>query len=326
MARKRSGSRSVQKLLVRLIPPVVRSVGKMPRPKALAWGRRIGRLGHRFATKARRATDRNLAFAFPEMPPAQRAALSVACFEHWGAALFDFLKGITSDPADLLALVTGEEGMEHARPYLENRSGIVAVGAHLGSIELFARFVAAQGVRLAVVSRDPDDPGMREMVKQMRESGGFVTVDRNRPSGLRTLFRTLAEGGVAGILPDQNASDVFVPFFGAPAGVADGAAALALKTGCVVIPAFCLRNPDDTYRIVVREPIVPNQDADRDAEIRRITTEFTQVFEDVIRTVPDQYLWLHSRWRSSFDEKSRERWPAGYDFDALKARWEESGR
>ncbi|MFY7953557.1 MAG: lysophospholipid acyltransferase family protein [Armatimonadaceae bacterium] len=325
MARKRSGSLQIQQALVWLVPRLIRKVGTMPRAKALAWGRRLGRVGHRFAKKARRATDRNLAFAFPEMPPAERAALSIRCFEHWGAALLDFLKGITTDPKDLLALVTSQEGMEHARPYLESKAGIVAVGAHLGSLELFARFVAAQGVQLAVVTRDPDDPGMRSLVKQLRESGGFITVDRNRPSGLRTLFRTLADGGVAGILPDQNASDIFVPFFGAPAGVADGAAALALKTGCVVIPAFCLRNPDDTYRVIVREPIVPNQDADRDTEIRRITTEFTNVFEEVIRSAPEQYLWLHSRWRASFDESSRSKWPAGYDFDTLKAKWESGG-
>jgi len=325
MARKRSGSLQIQQTLVWLIPRLIRKVGKMPRAKALAWGRRLGRAGHRFARKARRATDRNLAFAFPELSSAERATLSVQCFEHWGAALFDFLKGITTDPTDLLALVTSEEGIEHARPFLDSKAGIVAVGAHLGSLELFARFAAAQGVQLAVVTRDPDDPGMRSLVKQLRESGGFMTVDRNRPSGLRTLFRTLADGGVAGILPDQNASDLFVPFFGAPAGVADGAAALAIKTGCVVIPAFCLRNPDDTYRIVVRAPIVPNPENDRDIEIRRITTEFTNVFEEVIRSAPEQYLWLHSRWRASFDESSRSKWPADYDFDTLKSRWESCG-
>ena len=325
MARNSSATRRLQRLTTRVVPVIIRRVGAMPRPNALAWGRRLGRLGYRFANKARRATDRNLAFAFPDMPAAERADLARRCFEHWGAALLDFLKGITTDPKDLLALVTSEEGMEHARPYLDSRSGIVAVGAHVGSLELFARFVAAQGVQLAVVTRDPDDPGMRALVKQLRESGGFTTVDRNRPSGLRTLFRTLADGGVAGLLPDQNASDIFVPFFGAPAGVADGAAALALKTGCVVIPAFCLRNPDDTYRIVVRPPIVPNPDADRDTEIRRITTEFTQAFEEIIRSAPEQYLWLHSRWRSSFDPASRNRWPEGYDYDTLKARWESNG-
>lgn len=287
-------------------------------------GRALGRLGFRCAKKARTSALRNLAFAFPELGPAERRALAIRCFEHWGSVTFDFLRCSRLDPATVLQLVTRIEGVEeHADPIIASGRGIVAVGAHLGAIDLFGRFAAARGVALTVVTRDPDDPGFRALVKDLRESGGYQTVDRQGGAALRKLVVALKHGEVVGILPDQNADDLFVPFFAAPAGVADGAAQLALRTGAAVVPAFCLRNDDDTYRIVVRPPILPDPDApDKDAEIRRITEAFTREFEAVIRTAPEQYLWLHNRWKGAFEERNRAKWPAGHDFDQLKARWE----
>lgn len=327
MSRRRSASGSFQRTLVRLIPAVLRLVGGLSRPATLALGRGLGRFGFRFATKARRSALRNLEFIYPNLPAEARRRLAVRCFEHWGMVTLDFLRCSRLDKAKVLELVTEVDGVEeHADPVLASGRGIVAVGAHLGAIDLFGRFAAARGVKLTVVTRDPDQPEFRALVKELRESGGYQTVDRQGGASLRKLLTALRSGEVVGILPDQNADDLFVPFFGAPAGVADGAAELALRTGAAVVPAFCLRNSDGSYRIVVRPPILPDPDAlDRQAEVRRITEAFTREFEAIIRTAPEQYLWLHNRWKGAFEPRNREKWPSGFDYDALKARWESGG-
>lgn len=324
MSRRRSSSGTLQRALVRIVPGVLHGLSRLSRRRTLALGRALGRFGFRTAKKARTSALRNVAFAFPELTPAEHRALAVRCFEHWGLVTLDFLRCSRMPRADVLKLVTSFEGVEeYAEPLLAEGRGIVAAGAHLGAIDLFGRFAAARGVALTVVTRDPDDPGFRALVKDLRESGGYQTVDRQGGAALRKLIVALTKGEVVGILPDQNADDLFVPFFGAPAGVADGAAQLALRTGAAIVPAFCLRNPDDTYRIVVRPPIFPDREApDRTAEVRRLTERFTQEFEAIIRTAPEQYLWLHNRWKGAFEPHNREKWPPGYDRDALKVKWE----
>lgn len=326
MPRSRALTALTQRTLARILPALLARVERMPRPRALALGARLGRLAYRLAGRTRATTLSNLRLAFPELDASAREALARRCFEHWGKVSMDFLKGPSYDRAALDAMVPVLDGYaQNAVPALDAGAGIVAVTAHLGAFELFGRYVGTHGIPMVVVARDPRDPAFGAAVRRLRESGGYRTVDSNGGLALRELLKALRRGEVVGILPDQNAGDVFAPFFGIPAGVADGAALLAYKTGAALIPAFCVLMPDDTYRIVVRPAIPVDRAADRAAEVERVTRLFTREIEDAVRAWPEQYLWLHNRWKSAFEEKNRARWPEGYDFDALRARWRERG-
>ena len=110
-------------------------------------------------------------------------------------------------------------------------------------------------------------------------------------------MQRLRGNGIVAIVPDQKSEDVFVPFFGRLAGTVAGPAVLSLKTGAGILPMFCPRQPDGTYRVVILPEIDPTPTGDTDADIRRIMAEITRVIEDIVRQYPDQWLWLHDRWR-----------------------------
>lgn len=295
----------------------------MPRKKALVRGATLGRIGWRVATKQRKITLRNLALCFPELSPSEREALAIRCFEHWGRTAMEFLKAPSYDEATTLALVTHLDGFaEHGKTALAAGRGIVAVTGHFGNFEFFGRFTGMSKVPLTAIVRAPSDPLFGGYVKRVRESGGYKTIDSYGGLSLRMLLKALKNGEVVGVLPDQNSNDLFVPFFGVPAGTADGAALLAYKTGAPIVPAFCVMRPDFSYEIVVRPPIEVDTSADRPTELLRVTALITQEIEWAARKWPEQYLWLHNRFKASFEPQYRDRWPAGYDYEALKSRWE----
>ncbi|MGC4047825.1 MAG: lysophospholipid acyltransferase family protein [Armatimonas sp.] len=312
-----------QRFLAATLPGLTRRIENMPRQKALARGAALGRMGWNLAKKQRRTTLRNLAIAFPELSPAEREDLARRCFIHWGKVTMDFLKAPSYDIETTKALVTNIEGFaEYGIPALESKKGVVAVTAHLGSFEIFGRYMGLSAIPLTVIVRAPSDPLFGGYVRRIRESGNYRTIDSYGGPTLRALLKALKNGEVVGILPDQNSNDLFVPFFGVPAGTADGASLLAYKTGAPLIPSFCALRPDDTYEIVIRPPIEVDPKADRAEELLRTTTLFTQEIEAAARRWPEQYLWLHNRFKASFDPQYKDRWPEGFDYEALKARWE----
>ena len=130
----------------------------------------------------------------------------------------------------------------------------------------------------------------------IRANGGYVG-----PAARRLAPRDPANGcannGIVAILPDQKSEDVFVPFFGRLAGTVAGPAVLSLKTGAGIVPMFCPRQPDGTYRVEILPEIDTTPTGDADADIHRIMADVTRVIEGVVRRYPDQWLWLHDRWR-----------------------------
>jgi KDO2-lipid IV(A) lauroyltransferase len=170
-----------------------------------------------------------------------------------------------------------------------------------------------------VVAREPEDPLFGAYVRRMRESAGFAVLGKG--SSARELLAVLRRGEMISLLPDQNSGDLFVPFFGVPVGTVAGPASLALHTGATLLPCYCVRRPDDTYEVLFFSPIPSVPMGDRQADLVRITGEVNRVLEQAVRRYPDQWLWLHNRWRSAFEEKNRARWPEGFDYEAARALW-----
>lgn len=313
-----------QRSLAALARGIAFRIEAMPRRKALLWGSRLGLLAYRAAKTPRRNAERNLRLAYGEaLSPAERDALVRRTFAHWGKMTLDFLKSASYTPEEMEALIAERIGWdEYGMPALQAGKGLILVTAHLGNFEIFARYVAARKIPLTVVARDPDDPVFGAYVQRLRTSAGYQVVHKGVSA--RPLLAALREGEVIGILPDQNSGDLFVPFFDVPAGTPTGPAQLALRTGAPVIPAFCILRPDDTYRILVRPPIPLPAGEDRATQIQQIMQAINQEIEAAVREYPEQWLWLHNRWKSAFEEKNRARWPAGYSFEAIEPRW--SGR
>jgi Kdo2-lipid IVA lauroyltransferase/acyltransferase len=311
-----------QRFLAAVMQNGAGKIERMPRERALRLGARLGRLGFAVVKRSRRSALRNLALAYGDtLTETERLALTRRVFEHFGKVTIDFVRTRALRPEAILKLISEIEGWdENAMAALALNKGLIAVSGHFGNFELFARFSVLQNVPLAIIVRDPENALFGDYVKRLRESSGYEVLSKGG-SG-RRLLQVLKENKVLGILPDQNSGDVFVPFFGCPAGTPDGPAQLALRTGAPIVPAFCHLKPDNTYKITIKPPILIKPTGDKLADITRAMTLVNLAIEEMVRQHPEQWLWLHNRWKASFEEKNRSRWPSGFDYDALRSRWE----
>ena len=316
--RRNFGTRLWQAIVLGVLRGATGTMQRLSRPAALRVGRGLGNLGYRVARRQRRYADRNLRLVFGETyTGAERDALTRRVFSHFGLCVVDFLRGPAYTGPVLDRLVSCD-GWEHVEKALAGGKGIIVLSAHLGNWELLGRWLAAKGVPLTVVAREPEEPLFAAYVRRIREGAGFTVL--NKGESARGLLAVLRRGAAVLLMPDQNSGDVFVPFFGVPAGTVAGPASLALHTGAPIVPSYCVREGDG-YRMLFLPPIPANKTENKEADVARIMTEANAVLEGVVRQYPDQWLWLHNRWKSAFEEKNRGRWPEGHDFTAAYARW-----
>jgi len=246
-------------------------------------------------------------------------------FEHFAAMMFEFIKASVYTPEEVIGLADLEPGTaETIDALMQLDTGVITVIPHLGNFEFLARWAGCSGHDMTAVVREPDDPAFAALVDELRAGCNYKIV--NKGNAFRPLLRALSNRGAVGILPDQNSGDCFVPFFGMPAGTVLGPAKLAAATGAPIMPLFCTREPDDRYRMWFGQQITPHPDARSlgESELLRMTREINLQLELGIRRVPGQYLWMHNRFKSAFEEKNRSRWPADIDVEAVTSRWETS--
>jgi KDO2-lipid IV(A) lauroyltransferase len=318
----RGVTRFWQRIVVAALAGTSGLMQRLPAPTAARFGRGLGRLGYRVAARQRHYAARNLRltrFLGEADSPAARDDLTHAAFAHFGQCLVEFLRGPALAGRDLDTLVRcdGWEHMERARR--DKNGSVIILSAHLGNWEILGRWLAHKGLPLTVVAREPEAPPLAVYMRRMREGAGFAVLSKGKSA--RELLAVLRRGEAIFLMPDQNSGDVFVPFFGVPAGTVAGPASLALHTGAPILPVYCLREKDGSFRVLIQPPVPVETSGDRDADVARIMTAMNARLEGVIRDYPDQWLWLHNRWKSAFEEKNRDRWPAGYDFAEAHARW-----
>lgn len=309
-----------QRFVLAVFRAATGAIQRMNRSRALRLGASLGRLGYRIDKRRRGYALKNLHLAYGDsLTLSEREALARRVFERWGESTIDFLRIPGLSPEESARLVTAVEGREHLDAVRADGRGFVVVTGHLGNFEFLGRWMAGLGVPSTAIVREPSDPAFAAYVRKMREYGGNETL--NRGTSPRELLSRLRAGRVVTLGIDQNATEAFIPFFGVPVGTVTGPAVLALRTGVALLPAFCVREPDNSYRVIFGEPIEPNAANDKESEILRLTVAASDALETVVRRYPDQWLWLHNRWKSAFEEAARARWPEGYDYDAAWARW-----
>jgi len=191
------------------------------------------------------------------------------------------------------------DGLEHVRSAMDQHGRALLLTAHLGNWELLPVACRLTGYRLSVVLRPLDARWLDRLATRMRERSEVDLIDKR--AALRPVLRALAGGGMVGILLDQNAArheGVFVPFFGHPASTSKSMAVLALRTGAPIVPAFIRREDTGIHRVVVSPPLASPAAADVEAAVVALTARCTEAIEAAIRTTPDQWLWMHDRWRT----------------------------
>ena len=282
----------------------------IPRPLVRA----LGALAYSVSGRYRRVADKNLQIAYGnEMTAAQRDILIRSVFQSFAVGTAEFLEAPRWTPEQVKALALADS-YEIVDQVLARGKGMILLAAHFGNWELLARRAALAGYNFAVIARQSEDVAFNEITDAIRANGGYTVLPRG--GSPKAILQRLRGNGIVAILPDQKSEDVFVPFFGRLAGTVAGPAVLALKTGAGIVPMFCPRQPDGTYRVVIYPEIDTTSTGDTDDDIKRIMADATAVIEEMVRKYPDQWLWLHDRWRvpppapKTSEEKSADAPPA----------------
>lgn len=285
-----------QRLEVLAARMVIAIVKIVPSAVLQAAGSAVGTIVYLVDGHHRRVAAENVAAALPRRSPSEQRAIVRGAFRHFGRLLFETLKFSTLTPKEILARVEFE-GEDRVRAAAAQGRGILFVTGHFGFWELQAVAHPLRLPAMAVMARALDNPALNVMLEQMRTRTGNAVIYRQ--GGIRRALRRLHDGGAVGVLIDQHVlghDAVSVTFFDRPAATTSAVAALALRTGAVVVPLFALPQGKGRYKMVY-EPPVPPPSADVEHPIQDFTQRCTDVLEMYVRRHPDLWLWMHRRWR-----------------------------
>jgi KDO2-lipid IV(A) lauroyltransferase len=278
-------------------------VRPLPRSLALGLGRLLGRALAAVDRRHVRIAADNLRPAFPDWDDERRERTARAVYSHFGAVLVDILWLQWRSRDEMLSLVE-VVGREHVEKAMAQGRGVILCAAHIGNWELHGIAHGFLFGAIGVVARPLDNPALDRRLCAFRGVGGNEIVYKKR--ALAQVIRTLRDGRGIAMLLDQNVQEqdgIFINFFGRPAATTTVAAALALKTGCVLVPSHTEMTPDGRYRLHYESPVAVSPDAERTAEIARVTQELAARAEVWIRRIPGQWLWIHRRWKTQPAER-----------------------
>jgi Kdo2-lipid IVA lauroyltransferase/acyltransferase len=277
----------------------VKVLGALPRPVArrlAAWGTRA-LLWRR--PKMCQTAEVNLRLAFPEWTEERRRAVLRGMTRSLGWMAVEFArmsKYSKENIADVVALDGHENFLEGQR----RGKGVLYLTGHIGAWELSSYAHALYGFPLYYMARPLDNKPLDAMVNRYRGRSGNKPIYKNESA--RMLLRVLKESGTVGILADQNTmpeEGVFVDFFGTPACTSTGIARVALHTDAAVVPGYAVWDEDSKkYRLRFEPAVELVKTGDTERDVVQNTQRFAKVIEAIIRKYPEQWIWIHARWKN----------------------------
>lgn len=278
---------------------LLKTMGALPRPIARFFGAQATAFVFLLRPRLRAAAAENLKFAFPEWTPKQRRTAIRGMVRQlgWMAAEFAHFPDYTKSNIERIVLLDGFENFAAAQ---QRGKGVLFLTGHMSGWELAPFAQALFGNPLHFLARPIDNPGVDALITKYRGLGGNQPIDKNHSA--RAVLKVLAANGTVGVLADQNTQwteGVFVDFFGIPACTTAGLARFALRTGAAVVPGFlhwdaALRK----YRLCFEPAVELVRTGEEDSDILENTQRFTRVIENYVRRHPDQWLWVHRRWKT----------------------------
>jgi KDO2-lipid IV(A) lauroyltransferase len=278
---------------------LVRILGLLPRPLARAVGIALGHTVRLLHPRLSRVGLRNLELAFPEMPEADRRCIVRAVFKSLGRLLAEVCLFPRYTPENV-SQVAVYDGLENFLQAERRGKGVLFLTAHLGGWEVGSFAHSLYGHQLHIVVRPLDNPYLDALVRRYRTLHGNSTFDKQ--DFARGLLSAMKAGETVGVLMDTNMTPpqgVFVDFFGHLACTASGVARVALRTDAAVVPAFTIWDAAlGKYRIRFDAALELVRTGDDAADVIANTGIFTKAIEGYVRCYPEQWLWVHRRWKT----------------------------
>jgi KDO2-lipid IV(A) lauroyltransferase len=270
-------------------------LARVPWPLQRLLGRGLGALLHAALAGRRRIAARNLELCFPELDAGARTTLLRAHFAALGTGLFEFARAWWGSIAPLRrGLVI--EGLEHLQAARAGGRGVIVVSGHFTTLEACGRLLCDH-VPLAGMYRPHAQPAMEWAVKRGRLRYAAAMFTKNE---LRPAVKHLKQGGLLWYAPDQDPSrgdSVYVPFFGRPAHSLTSTHQLARLSGAAVVAFAHRRRADGGYTLSLSPAFADFPSADATSDTARVMA----AIEGMARAAPDQYLWIHRRFKRQPD-------------------------
>jgi Kdo2-lipid IVA lauroyltransferase/acyltransferase len=277
----------------------VKILGVLPRPVARAIAAGAARVLLFLMPKLRKTAEFNLKLAFPDWPEARRRPVMRQMTRSlgWMAAEFARLPRYTQKNIEKVVVLDGHEN------FLAGQSrgkGVLYLTGHIGAWELSSYAHALYGFPLHYMARPLDNAPLDALVNLYRGRSGNQPIYKNEAA--RTMLRVLKGAGTVGVLADQNTmpeEGVFVDFFGVPACTTTGIARVALHTDAAVVPGYAFWDEHlRKYRLRFEPPVELVRTGDAERDVLENTQRFAKVIEGIIRKYPEQWIWIHARWKN----------------------------
>jgi KDO2-lipid IV(A) lauroyltransferase len=279
--------------------PFIKILGILPRSMAHRVGIGLGWIVYFLHVRLRQVGMRNLAMVFPEKTQGERARILRDEFASLGRQLAEVchFPRYTLTNVDEVVVFDGFENFERAKA---RRKGVLLFAGHFGGWELSSFVLSMHGHWMHVVMRGMDNPYLGRLIEHYRTMHGNKAVDKD--DFVRGLLSAMNAGETVGMLMDTNMTPpqgIFVDFFGIPACTASGLARIALRTDAAVVPTFTIWDQQlGKYRLRFDPAVELVRTGDLEADIKINTQNFTSIIEEYVRKYPEQWLWVHRRWKT----------------------------
>jgi KDO2-lipid IV(A) lauroyltransferase len=283
-----------------------RIVSLIPRSWLSALGAALGALVWALHVRRRIVLD-NLRLAFPEKPEADRRAIARATFVNLGRMISDFVRLPFLGEAELESIFVyeGREVLDAARA---RGRGIIACTAHFGNFEVLAAAHTLRGVPVTMISRRMGKSGANDIWRALRRRSGVEDLVVSKGSTLAAAVRSIKAGRALGYVIDQNQPArhaIFPTFFGIPAATSTTPAILAIRSGAPVIFALSYPLGDGRHRVIIEGPLAVPDTGDRERDVLAFMQDLNDRLERWVRAHPEQWYWLHRRWKTRPPEEAR---------------------
>jgi Kdo2-lipid IVA lauroyltransferase/acyltransferase len=282
-----------------LVFSILKGLAALPRAARLRLAGLFSHIAYLIAGKLNRTARRNLELALPQLSPEEHEDIIRGVFRNFGRLLAEF-SYFPKFSRENIEKVVDYSGLDHYLSAIRRGRGVLFLTAHLGAWELSSFAHAVYGYPHNILVRKIDNPLIERLVNSYRTSRGNRTIDKNNSA--RSILSALRNGEAVGILVDLNTvrnQGVFCDFFGIPACSTPGLATLALRTGASVVPGFLIWDErTGKHRLHFEPEVEIVNTGNLKEDIVTNTARFNQIVEEFVRRYPDQWLWVHRRWKT----------------------------
>ena len=269
----------------------------LPLRTAVFIGSLIGGLNYFLSGIRVKLVKQQLNSAFPEKNKKEINSIARSTYSNLMKTAIEYY-WLADKPKSMIEKIVNIQGLEYLNQALSKGKGALLVTGHFDSWEITAILLDLLGYKLSVVLKPQRNKLFNDFTNRLRNRGSIGLIEMKY--AFRGIIKALRHNRLVAILGDQDArhNGIFVDFLNKPASTYPGIAKISLKTGTPIIFAISIRQKNNTHKLIIRPPIYPKKSGNIEQDIIKYTRFHTKLLEDYVRKYPDQWFWVHKRWKT----------------------------